>query len=159
MLLLAIALNATPTFAIVAPPAFNNTSSGGAQAGSVTGGSASTFPSAGVAPYVPPVTTTASSGNGACSTLTSNGLGGIVDCILYLLDKVVVLLMAGAVAYVIYGAFQMISSEEKRQSGRDTIVYGVIGLFVMVSVWGLVNILSSTFNLRGGYITPTQLHQ
>jgi hypothetical protein len=67
--------------------------------------------------------------------------------------------MAGAVVYVIYGAFQMITSEEKRQSGKDTIVYGIIGLFVMVSVWGLVNILTSTFKLQGGYIAPVQLHQ
>ncbi len=41
----------------------------------------------------------------------------------------------------------MISSEEKRQQGKDTIMYGVIGLFIMISVWGLVAILDSTFNL------------
>lgn len=98
------------------------------------------------------------SSTGACSTLTARGLGGLVDCIIGMLDKVIILLMAGAVVYIIWGAFQMITSEEKRKSGRETIIYGVIGLFVMVSVWGLVNILTSTFNLRGTYITPVQIH-
>jgi hypothetical protein len=67
--------------------------------------------------------------------------------------------MAGAVVYIVWGAFQMITSEEKRASGRDTIVYGVIGLFVMISIWGFVNILDRTFNLQGGYVRPPTLHQ
>ncbi|HEU0081211.1 MAG TPA: hypothetical protein VFQ72_04320 [Candidatus Paceibacterota bacterium] len=104
-----------------------------------------------------PVTNSGS--GGACSTLTSEGLNGIVNCLLGIMDKVVVLLMAGAVVYVVYGAFLMVSSEEKRQAGKDTVIYGIIGLFVMVSIWGLVNILTSTFNLQGGYIAPVQLHQ
>jgi len=37
--------------------------------------------------------------------------------------------------------------EEKRKAGRNTMLYGIIGLFVMVAVWGLVNVLISTFGL------------
>lgn len=99
------------------------------------------------------------SGAGSCSTLTQNGLNGIVNCILGILDRIVIVLMAAAVAYIVWGAFQMITSEEKRKSGRDIIVYGVIGLFAMISIWGFVNILDKTFNLRGGYIAPVTLHQ
>ncbi len=75
------------------------------------------------------------------------------------MDKVVVLLMAAAVVYVVWGAFQMISSETKRESGRDTVIYGIIGLFVMISIWGFVNILQRTFNLQGSYVNPPTLHQ
>ena len=42
---------------------------------------------------------------------------------------------------------------EKKESGRNIMIWGVIALFVMVSVWGLVNVISSTFNLDTS--TPT----
>ncbi len=38
-------------------------------------------------------------------------------------------------------------NNEKRQEARQQMVWGIIALFVLVSVWGLVNILSSLFNL------------
>ncbi len=38
------------------------------------------------------------------------------------------------------------SGEDKdKKKGRDMMVYGVIVLFVMVSVWGLVQVLQNTF--------------
>ncbi|MDE1874500.1 MAG: hypothetical protein KGI79_00875 [Patescibacteria group bacterium] len=94
---------------------------------------------------------------GACSSLTTYGLTGVVSCIISILNNLVILLIAGAVVYIVYGAFEMIRSEEKRESGRQTIVYGIIGLFVMISIWGFVNILSSTFKLQSGPITPPAL--
>lgn len=41
------------------------------------------------------------------------------------------------------------SNEDLRKEAIKMITFGVIGLFVMVSVWGLVNILIYTFDLRG----------
>ena len=41
------------------------------------------------------------------------------------------------------------SGEDKdKKKGRDMMVYGLLVLFVMVSVWGIVNILQSTFNIN-----------
>src|SRR5581483_624169 len=92
-----------------------------------------------------------------CSSLTTTGLSGISGCIISVLNQIVVLLMAGAVVVIVWGAFTFMSSEEKREAGRQKMVYGIIGLFVMVSIWGLVNILTNTFKLRGTYETPPQL--
>lgn len=52
----------------------------------------------------------------------------------------------GIVQYFLLGA----KDEEARAKGRDYILYGIIAFFVMVSVWGLVNILVGTFNLSSG---------
>jgi hypothetical protein len=38
--------------------------------------------------------------------------------------------------------------EEKQAQGRGLMLYGIIGFFLMVSVWGLVNILVGTFSLN-----------
>jgi len=40
-------------------------------------------------------------------------------------------------------------SEEAKKKGRDRIIYGIIGLAVIVSLWGLVNVVVKTFNLSG----------
>lgn len=39
-------------------------------------------------------------------------------------------------------------NEEAQAKGKALMLYGLIGFFVMVSIWGLVNILTGTFNLE-----------
>lgn len=57
-----------------------------------------------------------------------------------------------AVIYFIYGLAQYIlkaGDEDGRRGARDTMIWGVIALFVIVSIWGLVGVLSDTFKLQG----------
>ena len=67
------------------------------------------------------------------------------------IDHVLVpLVFAVAFLVFIYGVFQAFfsvgsDSEEKRKEGRKFIMYGIIGFFVMMSIWGIVNILLGTF--------------
>jgi hypothetical protein len=66
-----------------------------------------------------------------------------------ILNTILPIIIALAVVYFIWGIFQYVVSgdEEKRKEGQQKIIYGVVGLFVMISVWGLVNILVNTFGL------------
>ncbi|MFA6158263.1 MAG: hypothetical protein WC763_01395 [Candidatus Paceibacterota bacterium] len=82
----------------------------------------------------------------ACGQLEF-GAENLVNCIIGFFDYFVYLVVALSVVYVVIGAFKMLSSEEKREEGKKTIYYGVIGLFVMMSIWGFVNILDNTFRL------------
>ena len=62
-----------------------------------------------------------------------------------------------AVLVFIYALFQFVSSagdEEARAGAKHLIIWSVIGIFAMVSVWGLVNILSGTFNLDNTIEAP-----
>ena len=36
-------------------------------------------------------------------------------------------------------------NEEKRREGKIFMIWGIIGLFVMISVWGIINILTESF--------------
>jgi hypothetical protein len=56
--------------------------------------------------------------------------------------------MAFSVLYIVWGAFKLMK-EEGREEGKNIVLYGIIGLFVMVSIWGLVNVLDNTFQLSG----------
>lgn len=71
--------------------------------------------------------------------------------ILDLLNKVVPVIVALAVVWFIWGVFTYVLSgadEEKRKGARQTMLYGIIAIAVMVSVWGLVAILTGTFRLN-----------
>ena len=85
----------------------------------------------------------------ACSNIKSTGLTGLVNCAIGFFNAGIYLLVSLAVLFTILGAFEMISSETKRESGRQRVIYGIIGIFVMVSVWGFVNILQNTFGIGG----------
>jgi hypothetical protein len=56
----------------------------------------------------------------------------------------------------LWGMFQLVrsGSEQSRKEGIQIIVFGVIALFVMVSVWGLVNLLRRTTGLTGASTAP-----
>lgn len=40
--------------------------------------------------------------------------------------------------------------EEKKEEGKNVMIYGVIALFVMVAVWGLVGFIASALNVQTG---------
>jgi hypothetical protein len=76
-----------------------------------------------------------------------------------LLNAIVPLLIALAVVYFVWGVVSYVISddEEAKSKGRDRIIYGIIGLAVIIAMWGLVRILTNTFNVGNtGTITlPT----
>ncbi|PIR83701.1 hypothetical protein COU18_03440, partial [Candidatus Kaiserbacteria bacterium CG10_big_fil_rev_8_21_14_0_10_51_14] len=38
---------------------------------------------------------------------------------------------------------------EEKSKGLQTMIWGIVAIFVMVSIWGLVRILQSTLGIRG----------
>lgn len=68
-------------------------------------------------------------------------------------NSVIPLIFALAVAMFVWGVvnFFIISADEeaKRAQGRQFMIWGVIALTVMLSVWGLVRIVGVTFGIRG----------
>lgn len=59
-----------------------------------------------------------------------------------------------ALAFIVFiwGVFQVFilggTNEEAKEKGRALMIWGLIGFFVMVSVWGLVRILTGTVGLN-----------
>ncbi|KKT32071.1 MAG: hypothetical protein UW27_C0017G0094 [Parcubacteria group bacterium GW2011_GWA1_44_13] len=55
------------------------------------------------------------------------------------------LLMALAVAYFLYGVMKFVrdqSSEDAQVEGKRHMVWGVVGIAIMVSVWGILNFIN-----------------
>src|SRR3989344_575900 len=77
-------------------------------------------------------------------------LKGVINAILSIMNAYLLpLLLAIAVFVIIFGAFQFVTGagdEEKRKIGKDKILWGIVGVVVMLVVWGLINIVLATFS-------------
>lgn len=66
-----------------------------------------------------------------------------------ILSIIVPILIALGVIYFIWGVITYVISddEEAKQAGRNRIIFGIIGLAVIIGLWGLVRILTRTFGV------------
>ena len=93
-------------------------------------------------------------GGGSCSLPTNGAKVGdlfkYVTCTIF--DSVVPLMFAVAIVMFIWGivSFFIIGADEeaKREKGKQFMIWGIISLTAMVSIWGLVNIVGGTFNIK-----------
>lgn len=85
-------------------------------------------------------------------------LGDILTVLRNLLDTIVPILIVLALIFFIWGVAQYIMASgdaEAQKSARNTMIWGVVALFVIVSVWGLIAVLQSTFSVGSGpFQTP-----
>ena len=76
-----------------------------------------------------------------------------VNCIINL--SIIPLLFTLATLFFIWGVVQYMladADERKRETGKQYRVWGIVALTVMLSVWGLVNLLGNTFGLDTGFV-------
>ncbi len=79
-----------------------------------------------------------------------------IDSLLYKVNKVIinpiiVLMFAIALLYFLIGMFQFIAnseSEEKRTSGKSHMLWGVVGMFIMVAVFTIMSIITNTLGIK-----------
>ena len=67
-----------------------------------------------------------------------------------IVNPLIILLIAAATAYFLWGLAQFVMNADdatKREEGKQKIVWGLIGLTIMVSVSAILNILLGTFDV------------
>lgn len=104
---------------------------------------------------------------------SAQSIGGVLGLLAQandLINRVIPFIIALTVLWFLFGIFKFVISAgdaEGRKEAQGYIIWGIVALFVMVSVWGLVNILVRSVNLDntappapglpnpGGYFQPT----
>ena len=82
------------------------------------------------------------------STCTLHSYSDIVKCAVSILNSLVPIIIALIFVWVLWSAFNFAKQDgEKRSEYRSSMVWGLVALFVAVSIYGLVAILSGTFGL------------
>ena len=85
---------------------------------------------------------------GNCSSARGTLIGVICE-VNKIIGVIVPVLIALGVVYFIWGVISYVigTDAETKSSALNKIIYGIIGLVVIVGVWGLVAILRNTFGL------------
>lgn len=79
----------------------------------------------------------------------------LAGCILK--NALLPLLITLSIIIFIVGVIKYIANADeaaKRQEGSRYMLYGIIALFVMISIWGLVGIIQGTFGLGTSILIP-----
>lgn len=87
-------------------------------------------------------------------------LDGFFLQMIAILNGVLIITMGIALVTFLWGVltytFGSKGADDKTKS-KNFIMWGIVGLFVMISVWGIVNILTGTFFEDADLIAPKQL--
>ena len=82
----------------------------------------------------------------AASNLES--FGRVIDPIItHIVNPIVMLMFAVGLVVFAYGVIEMIthqSDENARAKGKSHMLGGVIGMFIMLSAWGIINLIANT---------------
>lgn len=68
-----------------------------------------------------------------------------------LIQPLIILLVTAGVAYFIWGVAMFLMSAgdaKKRQEGTQHLIWGVVGVLIMVACIGILQLVLSTFQLR-----------
>lgn len=69
-----------------------------------------------------------------------------------IVNPLIALLFALAILYFLYGVVEFIANqenEEKKTKGKSHMIWGIIGITIMMGVWGILNIVLSTLDIKG----------
>ena len=84
----------------------------------------------------------------AQAAIDATAFGKVVSPIIVNIVYPIVELMFGiALVAFVYGIIQMVihgADETARATGKNMILYGTIGMFIMLSAWGIIYLISNT---------------
>ncbi|MBP9701867.1 MAG: hypothetical protein KBD47_02720 [Candidatus Pacebacteria bacterium] len=99
---------------------------------------------------VNPFSTTNSSVSAGSKSGGVTDLKSLVDFIIDYINEGIYLLMALATIAFVYNIIQyyVVKKDADRTEAASYLLYSIIGLAVIVSFWGLVNVVLATFSLK-----------
>lgn len=82
----------------------------------------------------------------AASTADAFGKA-IAPILVHIINPIVMFMFALALVVFVFGILEMLSKgadSEAHSKGKTHMVAGVIGMFIMISAWGIINIIANT---------------
>jgi uncharacterized membrane protein YidH (DUF202 family) len=69
-----------------------------------------------------------------------------------IINPLILFLFALAVVYFLYGVLEFLmnqENEEKKTSGKSHMLWGVVGITIMLGVWTILGMVINTFGIKG----------
>ncbi len=84
---------------------------------------------------------------------------GLLTSISKIIDRLIPFMLALALLFFLWGVFQYFvlggGDEEKQATGKKYMIYGLIGLVVMVAVWGIVQLIITVLGVGSSTTVST----
>ncbi len=67
-----------------------------------------------------------------------------------IVNPLILLLFALALVYFLYGVYEFIANgdnDEKKTTGKSHMLWGIVGLTIMMGVWFILGVILDTFNI------------
>jgi uncharacterized membrane protein YfcA len=66
-----------------------------------------------------------------------------------ILNPFIRLLVALAIVYFLFGVFKFMRADDEkmRLEGRNHMLWGIVGIFIMIGVWGIISVIMTTFDI------------
>jgi hypothetical protein len=83
--------------------------------------------------------------------VNAQGIQQLISSYSGVLAKVPAVLVGLALVFFLWGLAKFIlvaGNEKKIAEGKNLMIWGIVAIFVMVSIWGIVNILQGTFGVQ-----------
>ena len=90
----------------------------------------------------------------AASTNLNEFIGNVDTMII---NPLIEFLFALAIVYFLYGVFEFLSNqenEEKKTTGKSHMIWGIVGITIMMGVWTILSIVLNTMNIPKDQIDP-----
>ncbi len=92
--------------------------------------------------------------NTAYAQTTPSGVGPIATFVgkvnRYITNPLIILMFALALVYFLYGVFEFLMNAddaEARETGKSHIMWGVIGMFIMLGVFAILHLIERTLGV------------
>ena len=75
-----------------------------------------------------------------------------------ILNPIILLLFAVSFLYFVYGVFKFLSvdvADASRKESKNAIIWGIVGMVIMFSVYGILNFVLSTFGIPAATVNGT----
>lgn len=67
----------------------------------------------------------------------------------YILNPLILILFSVAFIYFAWGVIQLITAEAgKKESAKDAVLWGLVGMFIMFSTYGIIALILDTFDIK-----------
>ncbi|PCI29709.1 hypothetical protein COB52_02225 [Candidatus Kaiserbacteria bacterium] len=97
------------------------------------------------------------------TTASAVTLGNTINTFSGIINGIIPIILALAVLYFFWGLANYIlksDDSEGRSKAINTMFMGIIAIFVMVSIWGIIRILQETFEVTGSSpIIPKEIRR
>ncbi len=86
---------------------------------------------------------------------TANGIGSVIGLLSGLVNALIPLMIGAALVAFFWGLIMYIYKGAcKKGASKALMIWALVALFVMVSVWGLINLLQDSLGITGNETVP-----